>query len=143
MWARRLVTVSAPCTRLICWGMKRIPLPHASHWPASPAQRLQTTLYMTSARPPLSRGGPHSSVTEVPFTLEIRFTGAEGGPGKDSEVQAGPGLLKQQGLVEQGTNEGCTLGSMCLSVQMMLRGAQSCPEGEMLQTEDSKDTDRS
>lgn len=97
MWARRLVTVSAPCTRLICWGTKRIPLPHASHWPASPAQRLQTTLYTMSARPPLSRGGPHSSVTEVPFTLEIRFTGAEGGPGKETEVQAERELPKRVG----------------------------------------------
>lgn len=109
MWARRLVTVSAPFTRLICWGTKRIPLPHASHCPASPAQRLQTTLYTMSARPPLSRGGPHSSVTEVPLTLEIRFTGAEGGPGKEAEVQA------EWGLQSMGPMESCTLGMPVLS----------------------------
>lgn len=65
-----------------------MPLLHVSHWPRSHGQCLQTTLYMMSARPPLSSGGPHSSVTEVPFTLEIRFTGVEGGPGKKAEIQA-------------------------------------------------------
>lgn len=87
MCARRLVTVRAPCTRLICWGTKRMLLPQAWHGPASPAQRRHRTLYTTSARPPLSRGGPHSRVTEVPFTLEIRFTGAEGGPGREAGIQ--------------------------------------------------------
>lgn len=81
--------VSAPCTRLICWGTKRIPPPHASHCPASAPQRRHCTLYTTSLRPPLSKGGPHSSVTEVPLTLETRFTGAEGGPGKGGEGENG------------------------------------------------------
>lgn len=94
MCASRLVTVSAPCTRLICCGTKRMPLPQASHGPAAPAQRRHRTLYTTSARPPLSSGGPHSSVTEVPFTLEIRFTGAEGGPAREAGIQAGRGLLE-------------------------------------------------
>lgn len=103
MCARRLVTVSAPCTRLICWGTKRVPLPQASHCPTSPPQRRQSTLYVMSLRPPLSSGGPHSSVTEVPFTLETRFTGAEGGPGKEAEVWAERGMPKHVGAGRAGS----------------------------------------
>lgn len=33
-----------------------------------------------SPRPPVSRGGDHSSVTQVSFTVEIGFSGADGGP---------------------------------------------------------------
>lgn len=35
---------------------------------------------MISPRPPVSLGGDHSKVTQVSFTVEMGFSGADGGP---------------------------------------------------------------
>lgn len=98
MWASRLATIRLARTRLVCRGTKRGPPPQVSQWPSAQGQRRHTALYVMSLRPPGSRGGAHSRVTDVPFTLEIRFTGAEGGPGEQRVTGGSGGHLS--GLVQ-------------------------------------------
>lgn len=68
-----------------CLGMKCTLLLQGLHVFPSPAHFLQWTLYVTSPRPPLSLGGLHSSVTAVSFRVEMGFSGADGGPGREKE----------------------------------------------------------
>lgn len=69
--------------------------PQRVHAPRPAPQLLQMMLYTRSSRPPESRGGVHSSISEVSFTLEITAWGADGMAVKGTErgVRAGALLV--------------------------------------------------
>lgn len=76
----RSVTSTMADERPYCLGTKWTLLPHGMHFLPSPEHFLQWRLYVMSPLPPVSLGGDHSKVTQVSFTVEMGFSGAEGGP---------------------------------------------------------------